>query len=730
MEDNEAMLRTTASNRRIVIWNAAGSAVYALSSFLLLIIVIRVCGEVEGGIFSIGYAIAQLMLTVGVFESTTYFATDAGNRFSYAQYLAFKIATCALMVAASAVYVLSFGFDAHKAAVAYALVAYRLFEALAQYWFAAFQKEERLDLGGFSTVWRSVLSIAAFAAVLVLSHDVVGAMVAASLVEAVWIAAYDVPRLRRIVQVGRPDFSPKPLARLFLACLPLFVKRVLAAYLGNVCKYAIEAAGTEQMQTVFNVLFMPSFVINLFMIFLMRPTLTRLAKLWLGHEARPFLRIIGRLLLAVAGITVGGRRRVRGRRHPRAGSSYGIDLDAYLMPLLVVLLGGGFLSASNVFYNAMVVIRTQNAVVVGYVGAIVVATLVSVPLVEAAGVTGASVAYALSCLVLAVLFAGLFAFGATRRIRDWGAGRAQAAGHGRNARRRRRAHRRKTFRERSCARRARRGRAGRSLTGTAGATLLCARMTALLQRTQVTSWAFVEGRRHHECKCWQFASYQGHVPPGASAHDSVRYDNGRRHQRGGFRVEKDLLQVFRKQRSRGACPLSRRLHPTGARHTLVPGSRQVPYGRAAHAREELRDSLQQPRHLPQSHRALWMGEIRRAAHRVFAEHEQGHLCPARRDGTPLEYAAYFVAAAGAMVDLRWIRDGFKESPQEMAALYARWILCRFDRLGRTGSEKPFVTDRGAPRGAPLPSLPPVPRNVYPRPASRRTPASASMPRAR
>ena len=115
------MLRATASNRRIVLWNAAGSAVYALSSFLLLIIVIRTCGEVEGGVFSIGYAIAQLMLTVGVFESTTYFATDAGNRFTYAQYLAFKIATCALMVAASIGYVLSFGFDAHKAAVAYAL---------------------------------------------------------------------------------------------------------------------------------------------------------------------------------------------------------------------------------------------------------------------------------------------------------------------------------------------------------------------------------------------------------------------------------------------------------------------------------------------------------------------------------------------------------------------------------------------------------------------------------
>ena len=60
--------------------------------------------------------------------------------------------------------------------------------------------------------------------------------------------------------------------------------------------------------------------------------------------------------------------------------------------------------------------------------------------------TGASVAYALSCLVLAVLFAGLFAFGATRRIRDWGAGvrRPQGMGGtlaGRIARQRRKARR-------------------------------------------------------------------------------------------------------------------------------------------------------------------------------------------------------------------------------------------------------------------------------------------------
>ena len=100
---NGCMLRSSASHKRILIWNAAGSAVYAASSFLMLLIVVRLCGDVEAGIFSMGYAIAQLMLTIGVFESTTYFATDAANRFSYEQYLAFKIITCVLMVIVSIV---------------------------------------------------------------------------------------------------------------------------------------------------------------------------------------------------------------------------------------------------------------------------------------------------------------------------------------------------------------------------------------------------------------------------------------------------------------------------------------------------------------------------------------------------------------------------------------------------------------------------------------------------
>ena len=413
------MLRTEASHKRIVIWNAAGSAVYAFSSFLMLLIVVRLCGDVEAGVFSIGYAIAQLMLTVGVFESTTYFATDAGNRFTYAQYLAFKIVTCTLMIVVSIFYVLSFGFDAHKAAVAYALCAFRLFEALAQYWFAAFQKLERLDIGGFSSVWRSVIAIVLFAGVLFAGGDVVMATVVATISEAVWIAGYDIPRLRKTVHVGRPDFTPRPQLQLLWACLPMFIASFLAAYLNNVSKYAINDVGTDEMQAVFNVLFMPAFVINLFLIFFMRPSLTTLANHWLHHEFPPFARILTRLLIIAGAITAGVIAVCAVIGIPLLEWFYGMNLDGQLFALLVVMLGGGFLSASNVFYNALVVIRMQHSVLVGYVLAIVIALISATPLVASQGIMGACIAYCIACATLFFAFAVIFVVCERFKRREW-----------------------------------------------------------------------------------------------------------------------------------------------------------------------------------------------------------------------------------------------------------------------------------------------------------------------
>ena len=286
------------------------------------------------------------------------------------------------------------------------------------YWGTAFARCDSASIV-LNTAVAITISIVLFALVLAACGDVVVAMIAATASEAVWIACYDIPRLRRIRKVGRPDFSPRALVQILLACLPLFIGSFMSIYLGNVCKYAIDAVGTEHMQTVFNILFMPSFVINLFVNFFIRPSLTTLAVLWVGHRARDFMRILLKLLAVVLGITVAVELACALVGIPVLQLFYGVDLQGCLPALLVLLAGGGLLSASNVFYNAVVVIRSQNGVLIGYAVAIAVTTLVATPLVASLGIWGASIAYAVSCAALLASFGVIFALFAKAKMRYW-----------------------------------------------------------------------------------------------------------------------------------------------------------------------------------------------------------------------------------------------------------------------------------------------------------------------
>ena len=44
----------------------------------------------------------------------------------------------------------------------------------------------------------------------------------------------------------------------------------------------------------------------------------------------------------------------------------------------------------------------------------------------------------------------------------------------------------------------------------------------------------------------------------------------------------------------------------------------------------------------------------------------------------LEFSAYFIAATSAMIKIRWMEGGFKESPETMTKLLNTWVVYRQD----------------------------------------------------
>ena len=54
-------------DRQNVVWNIAGSFVYAFASMVLSFVVIRLAGEEKGGIFSFGFSTLGQQLFIGAY---------------------------------------------------------------------------------------------------------------------------------------------------------------------------------------------------------------------------------------------------------------------------------------------------------------------------------------------------------------------------------------------------------------------------------------------------------------------------------------------------------------------------------------------------------------------------------------------------------------------------------------------------------------------------------------
>ena len=89
---------------KAIFWNMVGSVCYSASSFLFLMVVTRTLGASVGGFFSLCYATAQLLLTVGRFGVRTFQSTDLLPAYSFREYRLFRLLTVFLMILSGAVY--------------------------------------------------------------------------------------------------------------------------------------------------------------------------------------------------------------------------------------------------------------------------------------------------------------------------------------------------------------------------------------------------------------------------------------------------------------------------------------------------------------------------------------------------------------------------------------------------------------------------------------------------
>ncbi len=395
-----------------------GSLANAVSSIVLSVSVNRILGGSSGGVFALAYSNAQLMLTIGGFEVRQYQGTDVTEKYSFWTYRHHRILTCVLMLLATLGYMIVNRnvFTQEQSTVVFWLAAFKTVEAYADVYSGRFQQEDRIDLSGKIFFIRVVVSTVLFIASLWIGKSLMLSSIVLFASSFSLFFLYDrkyiLPKKR-----GQGMGTGKDIAGLTRDVFPLFVQAFCLMYISNAPKYAISHICSQEIQNIYSILFMPTFAINLFALFILRPMMLQIASDWNQGRNKEFGRrifIISGLILAFACVVLIGTWLVG---IPILSALYGVRLEEYRTDLVVAMAAGGINALSTFFYYVIIAIRSHKMLPLGYGGAFLFSLLAAEPFVRHWGIRGGILNYLCSVVILNIAYLLIFAIACGRKMR-------------------------------------------------------------------------------------------------------------------------------------------------------------------------------------------------------------------------------------------------------------------------------------------------------------------------
>lgn len=409
------LYKGTNTERQNVVWNIAGSFVYAFASMILSFLVIRTVGEDQGGIFSFGFStLGQQMFIVAYFGLRPFQITDTKGEYSFADYLEHRNITCLMALGTGAVFLTfmqaSGRYTAEKSMILILLVIYKVIDGYADVYESEFQRQGSLYLTGKSNFFRTILSVCTFLAVLTAFEHLLLACVAAVAAQGLGVVLFNLDVIHALPGVNWNQ-GQKQSRRLFRSAVFLFVSTFLDFYVFSAAKYAIDARMNDAANGYFNLIFMPTSVIYMVANFVIRPFLTKLSTMWTERDFGSFkaqLVRIGGMILGLTALAAGGAA-VLGRwalsvMELILGKDYLGMLEPYHGSFTIIVLGGGFYALANLMYYALVIMRKQREIFTVYLTEAVLAALLSGWMVSKFGIVGAAACYLLLMIGLTLGF--------------------------------------------------------------------------------------------------------------------------------------------------------------------------------------------------------------------------------------------------------------------------------------------------------------------------------------
>lgn len=374
------------------IWNTLGVFTLSLTSFVYSLIILRLCNLSYTGIWSYSFAIACTAVTLASFGGRTYQVTDVKNQIPIYVYISSRYFTVLLSFLLIIIFLILKDFNLKKSLIIILLCLFKFCEELSDVYYGIIQKNDDLYIVGKSMFLKSIFNMLVFFIAVYITRDLLLPIILIFIINFLFIYFYDrkkAIKYGKIEKIIDKHFYIKYFKDNLIICLFLF----LSTYLVNCPKYVMQEFLSDELQGIYNVIFLPATAVSLIGSFIINPILVNVSKEYSNKNYNKIKKMSNKIVIIL--IIIGLLICIFGYILSPVLYKliYNFEIKRYMLEFILTIIGCTFYTISSVISMLLITVRKLKTQLILNILLAVLSTILCILLIKKYSIMGGIFAY-------------------------------------------------------------------------------------------------------------------------------------------------------------------------------------------------------------------------------------------------------------------------------------------------------------------------------------------------
>lgn len=344
------------AQKKDYIWNSIGSFLQSAISPILLIVITRLNGVGDSGLFSFAMSLSVVFWAISLWGGRTYQVSDVKKEFSSGDYIVVRFISSLIVAVFSISFCVLSGYDLIKTELIVVLVSFKILESIADSMYGVLQIHNKLYIVGISLTIKSVFGFIIFAIIDILTKNIIYGALSIFIVNIAVVIFYDIPWMKHVESVGLTKKNIMQAEKIMKKTAEVFVIVFLTMFSLNIPRYFLDKYHYDQIG-YFGIMAMPITLLTLFISFVLQPNVVNLSELLKKKKIKEFTNIVSKIdiitftlgiLFVVSSYLIGVWV---------LNTVFGIDINNFRIDLTIMVIGAVANAFVSIYVNLLIILR-------------------------------------------------------------------------------------------------------------------------------------------------------------------------------------------------------------------------------------------------------------------------------------------------------------------------------------------------------------------------------------